>query len=130
MLCLIDLIFLASKAKLLLDYNHNHFLRAKDSTLFYVDTDYMGDKYPDSEEALKSNLNQAMIFINVNNISFIPQELTKFSSKSEMHKNFARLFLQEIKRYIEFGETQKEHLAIKLEKKINKLKETFEGYEF
>jgi hypothetical protein len=128
-LCLIDLIYLASKSQLLLDYNHNHFLRAKDSTLFYVDTDYMGNKTSDLEDALKSNLNQAMVFINVNNISFIPQELTKFSLKSEMHKNFAELFLQEIRRYIKFGETQKEHLTAKLEKKVLKLKHVFEGYD-
>ena len=126
--CLIDLIYLASKSRLLLDYNHNHFLRAKDSTLFYVDSDYMGNKYPNLKDALVSNLNQAMIFINVDNISFMPQELTKFSSKSESHKRFAELFLQEIKRYIDFGETQKEHLTTKLEKKVKELKKAFEGY--
>lgn len=118
---LIELIYLASKARILLDYNHNHFLRAKYSTLFYVDTDYMGSLCSDEQSALESNLNQSMLFISSNNTPYLPQALTVFSSLSEDHKRFSRLLLRLINEYIIYCQEQKENLSPKLEKKIQDL---------
>ena len=78
---LVELIYLSSKAKILLDYNQNHFLRVRDNHLLYVDSDYMGNNYPDAQSALEANLNQAMVFITKNNAKFLSDVLVKLANQ-------------------------------------------------
>ncbi len=117
---LIDLLFHASKALILLDYNHNHFLRAEaGGSLYYVDTDYMGVLCSSEFNALHSNLNQSMIFINEMNANFIPESLIAFSKKNEETLAFSRLFLTLLEEYIALCHTDEVNISPKLRKKIN-----------
>ncbi|MCK5343427.1 MAG: hypothetical protein KAR20_08485 [Candidatus Heimdallarchaeota archaeon] len=120
---LIELLFLASKALILLDYNHNHFLRAEEGPLFYVDTDYMGVLCSSEFNALHSNLNQSMIFINEENAPFIPKELMTFSTLNEETLAFSRLLLTLLNEYVSLCHTDEVKISSKLMKKINAIAE-------
>ncbi len=118
---LIELLFLASKSRILLDYNHNHFLRARDGNLYYVDTDYMGVLCSSEFNALHSNLNQSMIFISESNAEFIPEKLMTFADQNQERLAFSRLFLTLLEEYVSLCHTDEVNVSPKLMKKINVL---------
>lgn len=120
---LIELLYLASKARILLDYNHNHFLRADSGHLYYVDTDYMGVLCSSEFNALHSNLNQSMIFITDKNAQFIPKEVMKFAALNEETLAFSRLLLTLLQEYISLCHTDEVNVSPKLMKKITAISE-------
>ncbi|MHA1977893.1 MAG: hypothetical protein ACW98F_13615 [Candidatus Hodarchaeales archaeon] len=120
---LIELLFLASKARILLDYNHNHFLRAESGYLYYVDTDYMGVLCSSEFNALHSNLNQSMIFITEKNAKYIPKEVMAFSTLSEETLAFSKLLLLLLQEYVALCHSDDANISIKLRKKIEVISE-------
>ncbi len=118
---LFNLIYLSSKAKLLLDYNHNHFLRVNEEKLFYVDSDYMGNKYPDEQSALEANLNQAMIFITYKNAKYIANALITLSNQGESLQEYTKLVVQALNKFILLCRNDWENTSPKLRAKINSL---------
>ncbi|MHA1994791.1 MAG: hypothetical protein ACW97Z_09640 [Candidatus Hodarchaeales archaeon] len=120
---LIELLFLASKARILLDYNHNHFLRSQSGSLYYVDTDYMGVLCSSEFNALHSNLNQSMIFISEENAKYIPKGVMKFSSLNDETLAFSKLFLTLLTEYVSLCHTDEVNVSPKLMKKINMISE-------
>jgi len=115
---LLKLIYLASKARILLDYNHNHFLRVNDENLFYVDSDYMGSKYPDEQSALVANLNQAMIFITHENAKFIPAELLTLSKQNNSQLEFSKSVIHALNNFVLLCKKDWDNLSPKLTAKI------------
>jgi hypothetical protein len=119
---LFKLIYLSSKARILLDYNHNHFLRVNEGKkLFYVDSDYMGDKYPDTKSALKANLNQAMIFITYKNATYIANVLLSLSNQSESLLEFTKSVVHALNNFILLCRNDWENTSPSLRAKIESL---------
>lgn len=119
---LFKLIYLSSKARILLDYNHNHFLRViEGKKLFYVDSDYMGDKYPDIQSALKANLNQAMIFITYKNAKYIANVLLSLSNQSESLLEFTKSVVQALNNFVLLCRNDWENTSPSLRAKIESL---------
>ena len=116
---LFELIYLSSKARILLDYNHNHFLRVNDNNLFYVDSDYMGgNKYPDEQGALEANLNQAMVFITSGNAKFIATELLALSKQSDSLREFTKSVIHALNNFVLSCKKDWDNLSPKLHSKI------------
>ncbi|MCK4849332.1 MAG: hypothetical protein KAT16_09915 [Candidatus Heimdallarchaeota archaeon] len=118
---LLELIYLSSKARILLDYNHNHFLRVNNEQLYYVDSDYMGNKYPDEQSALEANLNQAMIFITQKNARFIPLELLSLSEDQKGLREFSKSVINALNKFILLCKNDWENTSPKLRAKIQSL---------
>ncbi len=97
---LLEIIWYASKARILLDYNQNHWLISEIHGLLYVDTDYMGQILPDCQKALADNLNQAMVFLNEKNCPILAQALRDLSASGLEQANFVAEFLQILKRFL------------------------------
>ena len=126
---LIELLYLASKAKILLDYNHNHFLRSEKTNVYYVDTDFMGNLCPDEIQALEANLNQSMIFISPKNIPFLKKNLEKFSKEDLSRLIFAKRLVKQIKKYVVNSIDESTVLAPKLRSKLNALENQLLSFE-
>ncbi|MHA2238583.1 MAG: hypothetical protein ACXAB2_09475 [Candidatus Hodarchaeales archaeon] len=118
---LIELLYLATKARILLDYNHNHFLRSEINNVYYVDTDFMGNLCPDENHALIANLNQSMIFISSKNIPFITKALKDFSKKDFKRSEFAKRLVQQMNTYIMNSKEESMDLLPKLKEKLEAL---------
>lgn len=125
---LIELIYLASKARILLDYNHNHFLRSENN-VYYVDTDFMGNLCPNEMHALDANLNQSMIFISTENIPFLKQALKEFSKKDIDQLSFAKRLLKQLKTYIANSKEESMILTPKLKLKLDTLENQLISFE-
>ncbi|MFX0150025.1 MAG: hypothetical protein ACFFAJ_04535 [Candidatus Hodarchaeota archaeon] len=121
---LIEIIWLASSSRVLLDYNQNHWLTSENGRLYYVDKDFMGDFYPNRDEALGANINQAMIFFNLENCEFLPQVLKEFASRGSSQAEFVISFKRTLKQYITSCQTQQE-LSERLQKKLKCLGEVY-----
>ena len=118
----LEIIWYASKARILLDYNQNHWLISKDHGLLYVDTDYMGQILPDCQKALADNLNQALAFLTVENCPMLAQALRELSVEGIDQANFVTEFLQVLKRFLS-SISDFESLSEPLQSKINCLAE-------
>ena len=118
---LFELIYLSSKAKILLDYNHNHFLRVDGKLLFYVDSDYMGNKYTDERSALEANLNQAMVFINHENANYVSEGLLSLLNQDDRLLEFTNLVVKALNRFILLCRDDWENTSPSLRAKINSL---------
>jgi hypothetical protein len=97
---LLEIIWYASKARILLDYNHNHWLISKKQGLLYVDTDFMGQILPDCPKALAENLNQALVFLTVGNCPLLADALRELSVSGSEPAKFVTEFLQVLKRFL------------------------------
>ncbi len=98
---LLEIIYLASSACILLDFNENHWLIKGDGRLIYTDTDYMGPgPLKDSQKALEENFNQSMIFFNENNCHLLSDALHQLSKKETGHLNFVRDFIKTLETYL------------------------------
>jgi hypothetical protein len=126
---LFKLIFHSSKARILLDYNHNHFLRDNGENLYYVDSDYMGNNYPDEQSALEANLNQAMVFINSENAKFIPSQLHSLSKQSNSLQEFSKSVTRAIKSFVLLCNEDKDNLSPKLLAKIQSIEVAFQKFD-
>ncbi|MFW9777767.1 MAG: hypothetical protein ACFFE8_02855 [Candidatus Heimdallarchaeota archaeon] len=89
---LLDIVYLASKSRILLDYNHNHWLKSEIGFLYYCDTDYMGNFYQTEYQALEANLNQTMAFLNETNCRLLPSALEEFASVGSSSEDFVEQF--------------------------------------
>lgn len=98
---LIEILQLASKARILLDYNHNHWLISRIGFLYYVDTDYIGQSYLNYNKCLFDNLNQSMVFFTPENIDLLPQAVKDFSKTGETQAHFIKDFKKGVMRLIE-----------------------------
>ncbi|MFX0174012.1 MAG: hypothetical protein ACFE9L_19165 [Candidatus Hodarchaeota archaeon] len=123
---LIEILWLASQAHILLDYNHNHWLISKLNFLYYVDIDYIGQSYLDYNKCLFENLNQSMVFFTPENITLIPQALKDFSKRGENQAKFIEDFKKGAMRLIEsWGD--KERLSEKNKRKLVILSEVVQS---
>jgi hypothetical protein len=104
---LIEILWLAARARILLDYNQNHWLVSGLEFLYYVDTDYIGHSYLDHDKCLSENLNQSMAFFTPENISLLPEALKTFSEQSEAHNNFVNIFKKVLKKITESWDKEK-----------------------
>jgi hypothetical protein len=119
---LLEIIWYASKARILLDYNHNHWLISKKQGLLYVDTDYMGQILPDCQKALAENLNQALVFLTVDNCPILAEALRELSVSSSDSANFVTEYLQVLKRFLD-SIKDIDSLSSSLKAKLNCLRE-------
>ena len=119
---LLEIIWYASKARILLDYNHNHWLISESQGLLYVDTDFMGQLLPDCQKALSENLNQALIFLTVDNCPILAEALRQLSSSGLEQANFVAEFLQILNRFL-VSISDFESLSEPLKAKLNCLRE-------
>lgn len=97
---LLEIIWYASKARILLDYNHNHWLISKNQGLLYVDTDFMGQILPDCQKALSENLNQALVFLTTENCSVLAEALKELNVEGLESAKFVTEFLQTLSRFL------------------------------
>lgn len=124
---LLEVIHFASDARILLDYNHNHWLMAANGVLKYVDTDYMGHILPDRPIALSENFNQAMVFINENNCKFLKEALINYLNKGNDTKEFVSKYISVLKTFINQWDTI-EQISEPIRRKLVCLKETVKFY--
>ncbi|UCG01101.1 MAG: hypothetical protein JSW11_15975 [Candidatus Heimdallarchaeota archaeon] len=108
MIGLLEIIWYASKARILLDYNQNHWLVSERGHLFYVDSDFMGHVLPDRHIAFSENFNQAMVFINPDNCNVLAQVLPILATRGEDYPQFLEEFFTVLKNYLESWKTVKE----------------------
>ncbi len=101
MIGLLEIIWYASKARILLDYNQNHWLVSENGHLFYVDSDFMGHILPDRHIALSENFNQSMVFINSDNCNILAQVLPIFATRGEDYSQFLEEFFTVLRNYLE-----------------------------
>ncbi|MHA2204107.1 MAG: hypothetical protein ACW991_10500 [Candidatus Hodarchaeales archaeon] len=104
---LIKILWLASRARILLDYNQSNWLVSGLEFLHYVDTDYIGHSYVDLARCLYENLNQSMVFFTPENVKLLPQALKGFSELSETHTKFINRFKKVLKKIIESWDKDK-----------------------
>ena len=110
----LKLIFIASKNGIFLDFNQNHWLFDKHSNqLLYCDGDYIEDHLP-FEKAVKENLNQATIYLNLENALWFAQAMAYFRDKQEdsMYKHFYSILTEQIKEKYAILKTRKEKNGI------------------
>ena len=100
---LVGLLFIASKYKIFLDFNHNHWLYDNEKgKLFYVDKDYNEDE-DDFETSVSQNFNQAAIFINENNYKMFGIAVKAYNNiKEKEKKHFFDLILNQIHEKVVF----------------------------
>ena len=88
----LQLLFIASKNGIFLDFNQNHWLYDKNTHhLIYCDGDYIEDHLP-FEKAVKENLNQATIFLNLENAFWFAQAISHFKNKQEENTRFSQFY--------------------------------------
>ncbi|MHA2226244.1 MAG: hypothetical protein ACXAC8_13630 [Candidatus Hodarchaeales archaeon] len=104
---LIEILWLASQARILLDYNQNNWLFSGLDFLYYVDTDYIGHSYHDPYKCLYENLNQSMAFFTPENVNLLPQILKNFSERSETQAKFVTKFKIVLKKLIKSWNIEK-----------------------
>ncbi|UCG02011.1 MAG: hypothetical protein JSW11_20735 [Candidatus Heimdallarchaeota archaeon] len=104
---LIEILWLASRARILLDYNQSNWLVSGLEFLYYVDTDYIGHSYIDLDRCLLENLNQSMAFFTPENVKLLPQALKDFSELSETHTKFVTRFKKVLQKIIESWDQDK-----------------------
>ncbi len=104
---LIEILWLASRARILLDYNQSNWLVSGLEFLYYVDTDYIGHSYVNLDRCLLENLNQSMAFFTPENVKLLPQALKGFSELSETHTKFINRFRNVLKKIIESWDKNK-----------------------
>ncbi|MHA2247983.1 MAG: hypothetical protein ACXADY_23755, partial [Candidatus Hodarchaeales archaeon] len=97
---LIEILRLAARARILLDYNQNHWLNSNLELLYYVDTDYIGLSYPDYQKCLLDNMNQSLAFFTQENVTLLPQALTIFSESGDLQTEFIKDFKKVLKKLI------------------------------
>ncbi|MFX0170706.1 MAG: hypothetical protein ACFE9L_02170 [Candidatus Hodarchaeota archaeon] len=124
MINLVEIIWLASSSRVLLDYNQNHWLTSENGRLYYVDKDYMGDFYPNRDEALGANINQSMIFFSLKNCGFLPQALNEFADLGISQAKFVNAFKRTLKQYVTSCQTQQE-LSERLQQKLHCLSKVY-----
>jgi hypothetical protein len=98
---LIEILWLASRARILLDYNQSNWLVSGLEFLYYVDIDYIGHSYIDLDRCLFENLNQSMVFFTLENVKLLPPALKNFSEISETHTKFVTRFKKVLQKIIE-----------------------------
>ncbi len=100
---LINLLFVASKHNIFLDFNHNHWLYDRvNGKLFYVDKDYNED-VEDFETGVSQNFNQAAIFLNDKNYKMFALALKSFDIiKERDKKHFFDLILNQLHEKVVF----------------------------
>ncbi len=118
---LIEILWLASQARILLDYNQNHWLVSGLEFLYYVDTDYIGHSYLDLNKCLLANLDQSMAFLTPENVTLLPQTLKIFSERSRTQAKFITKFKNVLKKIIESWD--KEKLSEDNKRKLDTLNE-------
>ncbi len=104
---LIEILWLASRARILLDYNQNNWLVSGLEFLYYVDTDYIGHSYLELNHCLFENLNQSLAFFTPENVNFLPQALNVFSERSETQAKFIARFKNVLKKLIDSWDKEK-----------------------
>ena len=104
---LVEILWLASRARILLDYNQSNWLVSGLEFLYYVDTEYIGHSYIDPDKCLLENLNQSMAFFTSENVKVLPQALKGFSKISETHTKFITRFKKVLKKIIESWDKNK-----------------------
>ena len=98
---LLEIMWMASKSLILLDYNQNHWLVSNKGHLFYVDTDFMGHLLQDRHTALTENFNQAMVFINDKNCKLLALCLPEFATRGFDHVQFLEELQLVLENYLE-----------------------------
>lgn len=121
---LLKIMWLASNSRVLLDYNQNHWLTSENGHLYYTDKDFMGNFYLNRDEALGANINQAMIFLTLENCKFLPQALRKFASQGLSQAEFVESFKEILKHYITSCQTQ-QGLSERLQQKLECLSKAY-----
>ncbi|UCE14542.1 MAG: hypothetical protein JSV04_05025 [Candidatus Heimdallarchaeota archaeon] len=124
---LLEIIWFASKAQILLDFNQNHWLVSDEGHVFYVDTDFMGQQLPDRQKALSENLNQSMIFITPSNCDLIKKVIPEFATRGFDYPQFVDEFLVTLKKYLDCWDTTEEISAI-LQQKLDCLKRIISAF--
>ena len=124
---LLEIIWYASKAFILLDYNHNHWLVSDSGHLFYVDTDFMGQTFQDRHRAFSENFNQAMVFINPENCKLLSEVLPEFATRGNDYSQFLEEFFKVLKNYLERWKTV-EVISDTVQRKIDCLNNIFVNY--
>ena len=104
---LVEMLWLAYQARILLDYNQNHWLISGLEFLYYVDVDYIGHSYFDPRKCLLDNLNQSMVFLTPENVTLLPQVLKDFSERSEKQAKFINNFKMSLKEITESWDKEK-----------------------
>ncbi|MFX1248639.1 MAG: hypothetical protein ACFFB2_13670 [Promethearchaeota archaeon] len=115
---LLEIIWYASKAYILLDYNQNHWLVSDNGHLFYVDSDFMGQLLPNRIKAFSENFNQAMVFINPDNCKLLAQILPEFATRGNDYPQFLEDFFTVLKVYLEGWQTIQE-ISPKIRRKLD-----------
>lgn len=98
---LLEIIWYAAKARILLDYNQNHWLVSDEGHLLYVDTDFMGQVLEDRQIAFYENFNQAMVFIDFENCKILSKILPEFATRGNDYSQFLDEFFTVLKNYLE-----------------------------
>jgi len=115
---LLEIIKLATSASILLDYNENHWLISDNCHLYYTDTDYMGSgPIKDANKALLDNINQSMIFLNIQNCSLLNEAFNLLIDKDSNNKDFVRKFLKALDYFVNSW-TEKEEVSDLIRAKI------------
>ncbi|MFX0208968.1 MAG: hypothetical protein ACFFDT_23490, partial [Candidatus Hodarchaeota archaeon] len=100
---LFDIMLLASKEGLFLDYNQNHWLVCKprkgEVTLYYVDKDYNSQKMS-FEEAVRQNFSQSILFLNLSNVSYYCTIIEEFKNANREKKFFNKIVLELLRQYL------------------------------
>ena len=122
---LVEIIWLASQARILLDYNQNHWLVSGLEYLYYVDTDYIGHSYLDLDKCLLDNLNQSMAFLTSENVIFLPQAVKIFSEGNKTQAKFVTRFKKVLKVIV--GSWDKEKLSEDNKRKLDSLNEIIQS---
>jgi len=97
---LLEIIWYASKAGILLDFNQNHWLMSKNQGLLYVDSDFMGQIQNDCQKVLADNLNQALAFLTAENCPILIDALRELSNSGMDQAEFVTIFLQILKSFL------------------------------
>lgn len=124
---LLEIIWFASKAQILLDFNQNHWLVSDKGHVLYVDTDFMGQRLPDRRKALSENLNQSMIFITPSNCDLIKKVIPEFATRGYDYPHFVEEFLIVLKDYLDCWETTKQISNI-VQQKLDCLKRIINAF--
>ncbi|MFX0015091.1 MAG: hypothetical protein ACFFB2_08210 [Promethearchaeota archaeon] len=98
---LIEILWLASRARILLDYNQSHWLVSEVEYIYYVDTDYIGHSYIDLDRCLFENLNQSLAFFTSENVGLLPLAIDNFSESDETQTRFVNRLKKALKKLIE-----------------------------
>lgn len=121
---LLEIMFYASNSRVLLDYNQNHWLTSEYGLLMYCDLDFMGNFFSSSLEALRANINQVMVFLDLNNCMLLPKALSELSKKGEEKAQFVINFKRVLQNFIETCQSR-QGLSGLLQMKLKCLSKSF-----